>query len=281
MGEGAGDDAAPLQLHKAANVSKFKYGVPQTLYGTVIFMPVLVEVKGWTDWLRWHGMSHFWMVVNVVVQVMFLAGVNSVSRDLHTAANETGECDELIPYLLAVALFACTVCVFTDLQETWDILYLLRKHIPTVPETSVLKFAPNTEGELRLAEGGFSMARKICIVAFIVIPKLVLALALLVTSYTFLAMSPENMEIILNATALIFIIEVDESLFSFFELPEVRCLMDAFPQFEEEDTSETVVRLRPLWRFLKFLLACVLVIIGMTTFKRCGYDAGIWLPVLG
>jgi len=266
------------QLRKAAKVSKFAYQAPQSLYSAVILMPVLIEADDPYEWFRWHGMGYFWMAVNFTTQVLFMVGVHDVCKQLRDRGIAEG-CNDLFPYLLAAAFFCTTVCVMTDLQDTWDILYMLRKHVPTVETTSVLKFKPDADGELKLAEGGMSLLRKILIGVCILLPKLLLAIALLLMGFAFLSVSPKNVDIILNATALVFIIEMDEALFDYFSLPEVRSLMGAMPTFEEEDPSGVLVKLRPLWRFLKFLLCCAVVAVGMVTYHWCGHE-GHFLPLV-
>lgn len=264
-------------LHEASRVPKFQYGIPASLYGSTIFMPVLVETAGWMDWLRWKGMSHLWMAVNYATQALFIVGVHDVCVAEHEG-RDPDTCEPLMPGLLFVGLFACTVAVLTDIQETYDIWYLVMYHVPTLPRTAVCKFKEDAGGELRLVEGGFSSRRKVGVYLFILLPKLLLACFLVPLAFAFLVVSPGNMDIILNATALIFIIEMDESFFWFFSLPEVRCIMEAVPKFEAGEIKREWKR--PAIQLAKFLVSFGMVLWGLLTFHWCGND-GLWMPLWG
>mmetsp|Transcript_102646 Transcript_102646/g.287672 ORF Transcript_102646/g.287672 Transcript_102646/m.287672 type:complete len:316 (+) Transcript_102646:101-1048(+) len=252
------DAAEGVCLHQASGTPRFQYTVPQSLYGTVLFMPVLVHESTLTERIRWHGLSYFWMCVNYISQTAFLFGIHHFTKALHEIEADP-ECEQLQPWLLASALFACTVAVLTDVQETYDLSYLVNKCVPTVPETSMLLFKRNyRENKVDLVGGGFSARRKTAIHIFVLFPKFLLAAGLLYVSFKFLVKSEENMDIILNATALVFVIETPESLFAFFSLPEVRTIMSALPDFDASESKRMV--LRPLYQLSKFIAAIALVI---------------------
>lgn len=101
---------------EASGTPRFQYSVPQSLYGTVLFMPVLVHETTWTERIRWHGLSYFWMAVNYISQAAFIFGIHSFTKVLHES-DEDPSCEQLQPWLLASALFACTVEVLTDVQD--------------------------------------------------------------------------------------------------------------------------------------------------------------------
>lgn len=246
-------------LHVASGTPRFQYKVPQSLYGTVMFMPLLVHETTWTERLRWHGLSYFWMTVNYVSQVAFLVGIHYATRLSNYREVPDEECEQHQPWLLAAALFVCFTAVLTDVQETFDLAYLLTHCVPTVPETTMLRFKRNwREMKIELVGGGFSARRKNTIRMLILFPKLVMAVALQVVVCRFLIQSETNMDIVLNATALVFVIETPESIFAFFSLPEVRTIMAALPDFDAEEMQ--MAHLRPLFPLAKFALAMGFVV---------------------
>jgi len=270
----------PLTLHAAAKVPRCQYAIPPCLYGEVIFMPITIRADNIHEWIRWHGMSYFWTAINFTTQILFIIGVHDASKILYVGSSHP-DCTQLSPFLLAVGLFACTVAVLTDVQETWDLMKLLRKHIPTVPETSVLRFAEDEGGDLKLQSGGFSMVRKVCICVFILFPKLLLAAFLLVYAYCLLAVSESDFDIILNATALMFIIELDEMLYAYFSLPEVRVLLETIPPFvvgTDPAKESLLIQLRPIFQLMKFAVACALTGWSISAYKWCGNENGSWMP---
>mmetsp|Transcript_124949 Transcript_124949/g.358735 ORF Transcript_124949/g.358735 Transcript_124949/m.358735 type:complete len:294 (+) Transcript_124949:102-983(+) len=254
---------------------KVHYAVPQSVYGTVIFMPVLVHVASPSEWLRWHGLSYFWMCVNLATQVLFLVGLAVVIEQRIEEMDPT-TCVPLLPGILAPSLFACLVASFTDIEETIDIGFFVLYRMATTDSTSMIDISEGSPGTWDMQAGGFSLARKAFIAVFILIPKLALAIGLLIYSFWFLMVSPNNMEIILNAVAFVFILQVDEALFGFFSLPEVRSLMDSLPPFEEDGESKTAW-LRPLWQLLKLVVGAVMIAAAIVTYGWCGNEGSSYV----
>uniref|UniRef100_A0A7S2MRU4 Uncharacterized protein n=1 Tax=Zooxanthella nutricula TaxID=1333877 RepID=A0A7S2MRU4_9DINO len=245
------------------------YAVPQSLYGTTIMMPILVRTDTWQEWFRWKGMCYVWMVVNYAMQVIFVVGVRLITIGMYLdVRTKPDDCNELNPAMMAIGLTACVVALMTDIQETFDIHVLLSRYIPTVESSTVLKWKEE-DGELKLESGGYSWHAKVMLYLFVLLPKLVLALVMMGWSLIFLRMSESDADIIKDATALVFIIETDEAIFSFFSLPEVRVVMDAVPEFEFQHKVHGPWT-RPAIQFAKFLLVVGIVLFAGTRLHTCG-----------
>uniref|UniRef100_A0A7S2HZE4 Uncharacterized protein n=1 Tax=Zooxanthella nutricula TaxID=1333877 RepID=A0A7S2HZE4_9DINO len=115
-------------------------------------------------------------------------------------------------------------------------------------------------------------------------PKLIMAGFMLVFGLTYLVFSEDDSELLLNCTALCFVLDVDEFMYEFFSQPSARRLIEACPVFE--DIQQPIWR--PFMQFGKFIVSMCLVIIAMILLSRCGYDApghlglfeeelGLWL----
>mmetsp|Transcript_117155 Transcript_117155/g.338710 ORF Transcript_117155/g.338710 Transcript_117155/m.338710 type:complete len:216 (+) Transcript_117155:1-648(+) len=197
------------------------------------------------------------MCVNYISQIVLLNGIHRATRFADYL--ESASCDKHRPWLLAAALFVCLTAVLTDMQETFDLAYLLAECVPTVPGTCMLRFKQDRrKGNIELVGGGYSARRKNAIRILILFPKLLLAVAFQVVVCKVLVQSETDMDIVLNATQLFFILETPESLFAFFSLPEVRTIMAAFPDFDAKERR--MAHLRAFVPLARFAIAIGLVV---------------------
>jgi len=112
----------------------------------------------------------------------------------------------------------------------------------------------------------------VAIAFFVLLPKWMIAFYLMLYGNLFLLHSEGDTEVLLNAIALLFVLQLDEIIFALFVPARLRRMMEALPDLAVEED----VGYWSCWRhaapFAKFgCSACVLgiVIIGM---PRCGYD---------
>lgn len=261
------------ELSDAAGIADFEFKVPLSVYGSSVMLPILKEVATVSDLLHWKVLPAFWLVVNSVVQIIFMKSLFDISKSAaSTLDHET--CEHLDDWLLAAAVWVFVVVVLTDLQQSIDMAELYCRQIPTVPESKVLRFR-DVDGKLVLTQGGFSVAHKVGVFVFVVLPKICYAFFLLVLGVTYLIFSTTNVDVILNCTALVFIMDIDEFIYSFFSLARERQVLEACPPFVVKDAGQAChwYVWRPLSQAFKLCVSCLLVGLTMGLFSRCGYEA--------
>mmetsp|Transcript_124567 Transcript_124567/g.360231 ORF Transcript_124567/g.360231 Transcript_124567/m.360231 type:complete len:355 (+) Transcript_124567:108-1172(+) len=261
------------EWNEAAKIADFVFAPPLSVYGSSVMLPILKETTGVSETLQWKILPGFWLLVNSFVQIIFMKGLYDISR----AAAETMDdstCEELDPWILSASIWVFIVVILTDLQQTTDMLELYCKRIKTVPRTKVLKFR-EVEGSMEVVDGGFSLARKIAIFVFVVLPKFGYALFLLALGVTYLGFSATNAEVILNCTALVFIIDIDEFIFNLFSLAQNRHLLESCPPFVVKDNEMRSLWYwwRPLAQPIKLAVSCLILWLSMDFSSRCGYQA--------
>eukprot|EP00747_Dinoflagellata_sp_TGD_P155827 gnl/TRDRNA2_/TRDRNA2_177616_c3_seq3.p1 gnl/TRDRNA2_/TRDRNA2_177616_c3~~gnl/TRDRNA2_/TRDRNA2_177616_c3_seq3.p1 ORF type:complete len:325 (+),score=28.41 gnl/TRDRNA2_/TRDRNA2_177616_c3_seq3:123-1097(+) len=260
-------------LHDAAGVSKLAFSVPQSVYGEAMMCGILFDCSTFADWIELCGLSYFRLLLNYIVQALALVSVYQLHLWQMDAFN-SGNCYDIATPLFIVFGWLFAIAVMTELIETVDMFELVLRRIPTTDSLSQhLKFKTDEEdGALKYSAGGMSPCRKAVVSLCILLPKLSLAVSLLLFGGFFLASSSGNIDLILNSLAVVFVIEVDEMIHGFLTPGTIRRIVEAMPAFE---TNE----LAPLWRFLqrtstvwKFIASIVMVIILYAYSPECAND---------
>merc|ERR1712224_959395 len=88
------------------------------------------------------------------------------------------------------------------------------------------------EGKLELASGGLSILHKALIMVFILLPKLVVALALLFYGSGYLLNSTSDTNMFLHTLSLTFVLRLDNIIYVFFTHEEHQQMIKAYPKVD-------------------------------------------------
>lgn len=256
------------------DLPEFSFSVPRSVYGTAVMAPLLKETSTCGEFIQWKLIPPFWLCVNLLVQTSFLIGIYDITLAAATEMLDPATCEELDFAILAASLWVFVVVMLTDVQQTFDMVELFLRRVPTVPKTAILKYA-EVDGNLEVVEGGLSVFAKVCVFSFVLLPKLVFAGFMVAFGLTYLVFSQSDADVVLNCTALCFVIEVDEFIYNFFSMPRIRRLIEACPAFTA-NAKEKVKHWfcwRPFAQPLKLVFSFSLTYLAMVFFTRCGYQA--------
>ena len=112
--------------------------------------------------------------------------------------------------------------------------------------------------QTKVVGGGFSSARKVWISFTVILPKLLVAAFVLIFGLTYLVYAKNDSELILNCTALCFVLQLDEFMYAFFANPKARRINEACPPFTKgkgEGGARLVLFLQPFAQPIKVLVS--------------------------
>lgn len=138
---------------------------------------------------------------------------------------------------IVLALFSAAILV--DLRETLNMI-LWTWHIKTSSDHEALQVHILNRGkktERKTIVSGITKLSKICFWVIIFIPKLAIALSLLILCGAYLSKSENNENLILHCLAINFILYTDEILFHLFTPPFLKTVLSSLPPIETNTSS--------------------------------------------
>jgi hypothetical protein len=138
--------------------------------------------------------------------------------------------------LYQICVFVFAVCIFKDIRQTVEMAILLSM-LPTRSGGWVTFPSDDVDSlEMQFRVGCMPLKWKILNLVTLCLPKLVIAVSLALWGTIFLKNSMERSETVLDAVALIFILELDELLFSALCGADLLELMDNLqpPEFKSQ-----------------------------------------------
>ena len=214
--------------------------LPETIFTVAPIMTMAQETL--KDF--WCGAAPYWglMYLTVVVQFVFIWYLNDASK---AGDFNCGATDRL---LQNIALSVFTVAAFGDARESIMMMWYFWK-MPRAqkdPKTNKTRWRANvfTANKVTGEITGFKEGHGITdwffavICSTVVIPKLIVFFVLWEGGIRFLVGSEQNQDLILNATALIFVLEIDDQIYTSICPDDVKQQLDMWPEI----TSKKRVR---------------------------------------
>jgi len=207
--------------------------LPDTLYSSLIILP-LCETLGKTKWNRaLINFSLYWcMAANFTIQGFFLRYVYKIYVD---STAEYGVCGgrETDTNLRIFCILVYTAYCFADVAETMK----MSSFVFNFPECAkfqkleLKQVEENGETELVFASGMTKMYKLYCFLC-ILFPKFVIACSLLTYGTGFVVTTDANENLILNALALGFVLEIDDMAYEYFMTFQMRAVVSQLPAIE-------------------------------------------------
>lgn len=204
-------------------VPSSKYKLPETLYSIAILAPFETDRED----LGWHEASCFswcfglllWLLfilphlvltyINIGVQAAFIYYIRDV-----TETEKDGDCLVEV-HLVIASLIIFSAIIFGDLKETLGMFaYVL--YFPTTSKHTELTYTirVDDQGNKHTSiKSGMLPWYKVYVTVTLLLPKLALAITLLMYGTKYICYSKTKEELILNTVAVTFILEIDEFLY--------------------------------------------------------------------
>lgn len=221
------------------NNEAFPLTLPASCYGSVILTPVLIDEKMRAQWE--------WFVTLIVPQVLIYVVCVGIQLSfnfyvqaivIHGKDDGSEECSDGVDLYLQVLCVAASIsATMQDIIETlgmhqwlqalpeWDeevhseVILHCGKHCKR-SNFPLQKYINHQEVEVVKPAVGLTSGYLYLIYSLVILPKLLIAVHLLVFGSAFVARSESHADMILNAVAMLFILEVDDLLYQFLT-PEI------------------------------------------------------------
>eukprot|EP00929_Paragymnodinium_shiwhaense_P007449 TRINITY_DN11136_c0_g2_i1.p1 TRINITY_DN11136_c0_g2~~TRINITY_DN11136_c0_g2_i1.p1 ORF type:complete len:747 (+),score=81.00 TRINITY_DN11136_c0_g2_i1:67-2241(+) len=229
----------PMCLEEALNLGRRCYPLPMSTYTSAFLDCLLAPSKatsGWVEWMARGCRAYFLHFFNLFLQIGCITLLGRMTL-WHWNNMELVDCYQLEPVPLMCCIFCFLCSVINEVEECEDMLRILRIIIPTTTVTIPMGYSFDAGGNLRLVEGGMSAYRKTFLVLFVIAPRFLVAITVLVVGALYVAMSTSNTEMLLNCVALVFILDIDDLLFKTLASNEMVRLINAMPVFESDGSE--------------------------------------------
>eukprot|EP00929_Paragymnodinium_shiwhaense_P080873 TRINITY_DN4221_c0_g1_i1.p1 TRINITY_DN4221_c0_g1~~TRINITY_DN4221_c0_g1_i1.p1 ORF type:complete len:598 (+),score=92.95 TRINITY_DN4221_c0_g1_i1:115-1908(+) len=227
----------PMYLEEALNFGSSCYPLPPSTYTTAL-LDCVISARSTTscEWLGRSYRAYFLHVLNVALQLgcIWLLGRLTLWQWNNM---ELVDCYELEPVPLMCCIFCFLCTIINEVEECEDMITILVRIMPTTTVTTPIKFVFDHEGYLHhdFSEGGMSVYRKVFLLIIVILPRFLIALAVMVVGSLYVAMSTSNTEMLLNCVALVFILDIDDLLFKTLASNEKVRILNSMPVFESDE----------------------------------------------
>jgi len=267
------------QLIDALGLVEFEFAIPANVYGSASMIGILFENNTWLEWFERSGQCYIRLYLNVIIQLFLIADVyqlvvwnwDIIDGNNAAAPEDQGECYNLSGKFLFFNLLIFFTAVLTEIFETCCLAEVIIRRVPAVEGTSRCLVYSNSEAGPVLVDGGMNVLRKACVCIFVLLPKLALGVAMIIIGGLFLTSSASNTDLLLNSLAAVFIIEIDEMIYTLFGPGHIKRLIEAIPPFEIEH-SPIYSLIRRAKFLIVLLLTLLLVLIFQSTARECATD---------
>ena len=152
------------------------------------------------------------LLVSSAMQVAFIYFIYETQAQL--PSNPTAEaCPTHLTLRVSGALLLTTYC-FAELKETYS-MFMWTMKMKTTDATENLQIEYENDDETpKQIVSGFTKCYKANITFWIVLPKLAIGVALWWLGILFVMKSESNSDLVLNAVAVLFVLEIDDQLFT-------------------------------------------------------------------
>jgi len=220
----------PQLVGELSSVVSHSYSVPVSVDGAAAMMPILQKYTS-----RFSARLDMF-ILYVELYGMFTLQVFLVNLVWSSAKNQEGK-GELLkegdPHdwqLMAICLLLFHQTIWKELIEAWDFTLFVKKGMPT--QAGMLRYKRNLETKrLELVSGGMTYFYKVRVFVFIIVPKSLIAVYLVIAGSFFLIRSPDRQELLQNTLATTFISNVDEIFFRAINPRYQRFCLRALPPY--------------------------------------------------
>jgi len=207
--------------------------LPETIYSSLIILPLCNNV-GKTVYHRKliRCALFFCLMANLAIQGFFLRYVYKIYSD-NKDNPLVGECGsyKTDPNLRVFCTLVFTAYCFSEIAETFDMLTWIKK-FPTSTKYEPLELREITgadgETEVKFSSGMTSWYKWYCYIC-ILFPKFSIAVALLTYGTGFVVTTIYDSDLILNAIALGFVLDIDDMAYTYFMTYQMREIVQGLP----------------------------------------------------
>mmetsp|Transcript_106785 Transcript_106785/g.189791 ORF Transcript_106785/g.189791 Transcript_106785/m.189791 type:complete len:302 (+) Transcript_106785:53-958(+) len=232
--EAFGDDkAGGKPLDKILGVPRRSCSVPGNVYGCSMMAGVMFDFQAMEDWLLLAFQAYCRLGFNYLLQTLLLVALHQLNK-WQSDTIDSGDCYRLMGWFYFICHMLFFFVVLLEFEETWTMLEIMIFHIPLVQgPSSVLLFEDDGAGGAgAIVSGGMNMARKVTLFLFVIVPKGCIAVGMLVIGAQFLSTAGSNTDLLLNALAATFVLDVDEQIYVLLAPGRIRETLEGMPSFE-------------------------------------------------
>jgi len=263
-------------LFKALGLPRYSFQMPQNVYGMSALVGTITDPQTPLEWFVTCGETYIRCTINYIVQMCLLCAVYQLDLWQMDAIdnglkNKDDSCYKLTAFFFVFNLWIFCAVVLSEIFETFDMIEIVLRRIPLVEGTTQCLLYKIEDGDPVYQSGGMSMFRKIFICMFVLGPKLAIGISMLIVGGLFLNTSGSNTDLLLNSLAAVFILDLDEIIYTFATPGHLKRLLESVPSFDAEvaPVYEILRATSILW---KILLSGLLVIIFYVTPTHCKLD---------
>lgn len=263
-------------LFQALELPRYSFQMPQNVYGMSAMVGTLTDPQTILEWFVTCGETYVRCAINYVVQGCLLCAVYQLDLwqmdaiDTGLEKND-GSCYKLTLFFFIFNLWIFCAVVLSEIFETFDMIEIVLRRVPLVEGRTQCLLFKLVDGNAVYQSGGMSMARKLCVCLFVLVPKLIIGVSMLIIGGLFLNTSASNTDLLLNSLAAVFILDLDEIIYTFATPGHLKRLLEAVPSFDA-DVAPVYEVLRATSILWKVVLSGLLVIIFYTTPTHCELD---------
>eukprot|EP00929_Paragymnodinium_shiwhaense_P080874 TRINITY_DN4221_c0_g2_i1.p1 TRINITY_DN4221_c0_g2~~TRINITY_DN4221_c0_g2_i1.p1 ORF type:complete len:500 (+),score=67.70 TRINITY_DN4221_c0_g2_i1:97-1596(+) len=212
------------------------YPLPASTYTTAFLDCVLSQDSStYSEWFGRSYRAYFLHVFNLFIQTGCIILLGRLTL-WHWNNIQGVECYALEPMPLLCCIFCFLCTIISEVEECEDMITILLSIIPTTEVTAPIAFRFDAEGYLHhdFSRGGMTKCRKVLLLVVVIVPRFLIAMAVLLIGSLYLAMSFSNADLLLNCVALHFILDIDSLIFTTLASNETVRLLQAMPVFESD-----------------------------------------------
>jgi len=265
----------PLTLEEIGGVSRSSIPVPCNVYGGVAMCAMLQEVDTVEVWFHRCGEAYMRLILSHTIQVLLMLGLAQLNSWQTIAIDSTPgkQCYEVAWWFFVPCTWVFVASVMKEIIDTMDMCELILFRVPTVEgHTQILKYRTGADGNIELASGGMSKPRKALLSLIVLLPRLGLAIAMLLVGGTFLLTAGSNTDLLMNCLAANFILDSDELVFAFLTPAKTQRLIEAIPPFETDKLTWMQGILRRFSFLAKLILSSLIVLLMFLIMPECVLD---------
>lgn len=215
--------------------------LPETIYSSLIILPLCTNIGRTAFHRKLISLSLFFcLLANLAIQGFFLRYVYKIYVDNE---EEHGQCGTKLTdrNLRIFCILVFTGYCFSEIGETFNMFTFVR-NFPTSKgfEPLRLKEKKNEDGETETEfHSGMTQCFKWYCYLTILIPKFGIAVALLTYGTGFVVTTVNDEDLILNAIALGFVLDIDDMAYNYFMTYQMREVVQGLPPVIIQATCAT------------------------------------------
>jgi len=201
--------------------------LPESIYSCVIMLPLCENLSKYKSFINLQIYFCHWCNIYVQTNLLYYVYViYNINRD------EFGGCGgyETEPMIRYCCVLIYTAYCIGDICETIK-MFLFITNFPSCDTFEYLRYkqACDDDSDDKELATGMTKKWKIFCFLFVIVPKLGVACALLGYGTGFVVNTQENSDLILNALALGFVLEIDEMSYEYFLSYQMQDILDNLP----------------------------------------------------